>query len=325
MPDSADVYIGVDIGGTKVAAGLVNTQGEILHKTRTPMQAHGTAEDGRACVCAAIDTIRNQHPEVKIGGIGLISPGPVDPQTGTVLNPSNLPCWHNYPLAAEIRKVYGLPTYVHNDANAAGLAEALWGAGVGYKCMFYATLGTGVGTAITYNAQLYLGRTGAAGEGGHMSIDYRGVRCRCGKAGCIETFAAGWAIAARAQEKLAREATRGKRIVEVAGGKIENVTSETLAKAWEEGDPLATEMLRETADILAVWFGNVVDLLEPDIIVVGGGLSSLTARWFDRIASQLPFWSVNARCGEIPFAQAKYRADSGIAGAAALCVSRTLL
>ena len=94
-----------------------------------------------------------------------------------------MPCWHNYPLAEEIRKAYGLPTHVHNDANAAGLAEALWGAGAGYKCMFYATLGTGVGTAITYNAQLYLGRTGAAGEGGHMSIDYRGVRCRCGKVG----------------------------------------------------------------------------------------------------------------------------------------------
>ena len=158
-----------------------------------------------------------------------------------------------------------------------------------------------------------------------MSIDYRGVRCRCGKAGCIETFAAGWAIAARAQEKLRREATRGKRIIELAGGKIENVKSETLAKAWEEGDPLATEMLRETADILAVWFGNVVDLLEPDIIVVGGGLSGLMAKWFDRIASQLPFWSVNARCSEIPFAEAKYRADSGIAGAAALCVARALL
>ena len=242
-----------------------------------------------------------------------------------VLNPSNLPCWHNYPLAQQGAEAYELPTHVHNDANAAGLAEALWGAGVGYKCMFYATLGTGVGTAITYNAQLYLGRTGAAGEGGHMSIDYRGVRCRCGKSGCIETFAAGWAIAARAQEKLAREATRGKRILELAGGKVKKVTSETLAKAWEEGDPLATEMLRETADILAVWFGNVVDLLEPDIIVVGGGVSGLMARWFDRIASQLPFWSVNARCGEIPFAEAKYRADSGIAGAAALCVSRALL
>ena len=184
------------------------------------MNARGTADEALGCVRAAIDAIRAEHPEVSVGGIGLISPGPVDPQTGVVLNPSNLPCWHNYPLAEEIRKVYGLPTHVHNDANAAGLAEALWGAGAGFKCMFYATLGTGVGTAITYNAQLYLGRTGAAGEGGHMSIDYRGVRCRCGKSGCIETFAAGWAIAARAQEKLAREATRGKRIVELAGGKV---------------------------------------------------------------------------------------------------------
>src|SRR5450755_2067415 len=107
--------------------------------------------------------------------------------------------------------------------------------------MFYATLGTGVGTAITCNAQLYLGRTGAAGEGGHMSIDYRGVRCRCGKSGCIETFAAGWAIAARAQEKLTREATRGKRILELAGGKVERVTSETLAQAFFFDDTATTE------------------------------------------------------------------------------------
>src|SRR5271166_5414640 len=137
MADSAEVYIGVDIGGTKVAAGLVNTQGEILHKTRTPMHARGTADEALVCVRAAIDALRQSHPDVKVGGIGLISPGPVDPQTGMVLNPSNLPCWHNYPLADQIRKAYDLPTHVHNDANAAGLAEALWGAGAGYKCMFY--------------------------------------------------------------------------------------------------------------------------------------------------------------------------------------------
>ena len=152
MAQSADVYIGVDIGGTKVAAGLVNQQGKILDKTRTPMQARGTAEEALWCVRTAIDAISVEHSEVKVRGIGLISPGPVDPQTGMVLNPANLPCWHNYPLADKIRKAYGLPTHVHNDANAAGLAEALWGAGAGYKCMFYATLGTGVGTAITYNA-----------------------------------------------------------------------------------------------------------------------------------------------------------------------------
>jgi glucokinase len=325
MVEADEVYIGVDIGGTKVAAGLVNTQGEILYKTRNPMQTRGTAAEGLASVRAAIDKAFRENPNNSVRGIGLISPGPVDPQTGTILNPANLPCWRNFPLAAEIQEVYNLPTHVHNDANAAGLAEALWGAGAGYKCMFYATIGTGIGTAITYNTQLYLGRTGAAGEGGHNTIDYRGTKCRCGKSGCIETFASGWAIAARAQDRLIREAERGKRILELAGGNREKVTSETLAKAWEEGDPLATEILREIADILAVWFGNVVDLLEPDVIVVGGGISSLIAKWFDRIASQLPFWSVNARCSEIPFSEAKYRADSGIVGAAALCVSRALL
>jgi glucokinase len=289
------------------------------------MQAHGNAAEGLAAVRAAIDTALHENPGVTVRGIGLISPGPVDPQTGTVLNPANLPCWLNFPLAEEIQQAYDLPTHVHNDANAAGLAEALWGAGVRYKCMFYATIGTGIGTAITYNSQLYLGRTGAAGEGGHNTIDFRGAKCHCGKSGCIETFASGWAIAGRAQDRLVREGQRGRRIIELADGKRENVTSETLAKAWAEGDPLATEILRETADILAVWFGNVVDLLEPDVIVVGGGISHLIVQWFDRIASQLPFWSVNKRCGEIPFAEAKYRTDSGIAGAAALCVARTLL
>lgn len=324
MP-TPEVYIGVDIGGTKVAAGVVDTKGGLLYKTRNAMQTRGSAADGLASVKAAIDKAFRENPSASIRGIGLISPGPVDPQTGMILNPANLPCWRNYPLADEIQKAYNIPTHVHNDANAAGLAEALWGAGTGYKCMFYATIGTGIGTAITYNAQLYLGRTGAAGEGGHNTIDYRGAKCRCGKLGCIETFASGWAIADRAQDRLAREGGRGKRILELAGGNREKVTSETLAKAWEEGDLLATEILRETADILAIWFGNIVDLLEPDVIVVGGGISHLIAQWFDRIASQLPFWSVNARCGEIPFAEAKYRADSGIVGAAALCVARALL
>jgi len=325
MADTAEVYVGVDIGGTKVAVGLVDTKGKVLYKTRNPMQARGTAAEALTAVRVAIDTALRENPSTAVRGIGLISPGTVDPQTGIILNASNLPCWHNFPLAGEIQRAYGLPAQVHNDANAAGLAEALWGASVGYKCMFYATIGTGIGSAITYNTQLYLGRTGAAGEGGHNTIDYRGTKCRCGKSGCIETFAAGWAIAARAQDRLVREGKRGQRILELAGGNREKVSSETLAKAWEEGDLLATEILRETADILAVWFGNVVDLLEPDIIVVGGGISHLIAQWFDRIASQLPFWSVNARCGEIPFVEAKYRADSGIVGAAALCVARTLL
>ena len=124
-------------------------------------------------------------------GIGICAPGPLDPDAGVVINPPNLPCWRNFPLARETGHTYGLPVKLDNDANAAGLAEALWGAGVGYHNVFYATIGTGIGTGLVFDGALYHGRTGAAGEGGHMSIDYRGLQCGCGKRGCIETLASG--------------------------------------------------------------------------------------------------------------------------------------
>jgi glucokinase len=318
---NSDIFLGVDIGGTKVAAGLVNTQGNILYKMRNPMNANGTPEEALGAVCQAIDTTIRENAGTKIGGIGLISPGAVDPHSGTVIKATNLPCWHEFPLAPEITRRYGLPSILHNDANAAGLGEAVWGAGVGYKCVFYATVGTGIGTAIVFNRRLYLGRTGGAGEGGHMSIDFDGERCRCGKPGCIETLAAGPGIARRAQRKLQTAGSRGKRMLELAGGNPVNITSETIAKGWEEGDPFATEVLEETADLLAIWFGNLIDFLEPDVIVVGGGVSTLVARWFGRIRTQIVSWSVNPRCGEIPIFEAKYGPDSGIVGAAALCVA----
>lgn len=322
MADLGEFFIGVDIGGTKVAAGLVNTTGEILLRTRNPIKTTGSADEALSAVRQAIDSVLSQSGDKEISSIGLSAPGTVDLASGTVLNPSNLPCWHNYPLGPAIHEIYHLPAQVHNDGNAAGLAEALWGAGSGYKSVFYATIGTGVGTALLYRGHLYLGRTRSAGEGGHMVIDYRGPQCHCGKFGCIETFAAGPAIARRAQETIKTGGSRGEAILSLAGGNLDCVKSETVARAWEQGDPLATQILEETADILAIWFGNIIDLIEPDVIVVGGGMSGLIARWFDRILSQLPRWSVNTHCHEVPLLSAKYGPDSGIVGAAALCVSR---
>ena len=166
VADNSEIFLGVDIGGTKVAAGLVNKQGELLYKMRNPMNANGTAEEAFGAVLQAVDTTIRENPALKIHGIGLSSPGAVDHRTGSVIKATNLPCWQDFPLAPEVQKHYGLPSQLHNDANAAGLAEALWGAGVGYKCVFYATVGTGIGTAIVFNRRLYLGRTGGAGEGG---------------------------------------------------------------------------------------------------------------------------------------------------------------
>ncbi len=315
------VYLGVDIGGTKVAAGLVDARGEILFKTRVPMVADDGAAAGLAAVKAAISAALEANPTAKLAGIGVTSPGPLDPRTGVVINPPNLPCWRNFPLAEEIARAYGKPVRVDNDANAAGLAEAVWGAGIGYSCVFYATLGTGIGTGIIFNGRIYHGRTGAAAEGGHISIDYRGPRCGCGKQGCIEALASGPAIAARARARAAESPAGAATLLKLAGGNPASITAEIVADAWQAGDSVANEVLRETADLLAIWLGNVVDLLEPDVIVIGGGVSELMSHWFEHISAQLPRWSINQRCCEIPIKLAHYTADAGIAGSAALCLA----
>src|SRR5580698_3975990 len=197
------MIVGVDIGGTKVAAAMVTAAGEILQKTRVPMVTTGDAATGFAAVKEAIGAILSVAPEAPITGIGICSPGPLDPQTGVVVNPPNLPGWRNFPLAELVSKAYRLPVRVDNDGNAAALAEALWGAGRGYRNVFCPTIGTGIGTGIVFDGRIYHGRTGAAAEGGHNTIDYRGPRCGCGKLGCIEALASGPAIARRASEKIA--------------------------------------------------------------------------------------------------------------------------
>jgi glucokinase len=322
MKSTEPLYLGVDVGGTKVAAGLVTAQGEILSKVRVPMTSREDGAAGLRSVEKAIDAAfaADALRKSSVVGIGIVSPGPVDPRQGIVVNPGNLPCWRNYPLVAEIRKSRGLPTILDNDANAAALAEARWGAGAGYSSVFYVTIGTGIGTGLVLDGSVYHGRTGAAAEGGHVSIDYRGPLCPCGKRGCIEALTAGPAVARRAREKIEAGGVGARNLLTLAGGEPAAVTAEIVAKAWREGDALATAILEETADLLAIWLGNMIDLFDPDVIVLGGGMSEMIAGWFERIRQQTSKWSVNSRCGEIPLVRAKYGQDSGIAGAAALCV-----
>jgi glucokinase len=322
MMQVSDAYfIGVDVGGTKVAAGLVDSMGEISYQTRTPMVATEAAA-GLAAVTSAIDSVRaatRLKPELQglIAGIGICAPGPLDPRSGVVINPPNLPGWRNFPLAALISKSYRLPVRVDNDGNAAALAEALWGAGRGYRNIFCATIGTGIGTGIVFDGRIYHGRTGAAAEGGHMTIDYRGPRCGCGKLGCIEALASGPAIARRASEKIA--AGRPSSILEQAGGRLDHITSEMVGRAYLAGDLLAKEVLQETAMFLTVWLGNIVDLLEPDVMIIGGGAASMLQPFFGEIRDRLPAWCVNSHCQEVPLVAAHYGGDAGIAGGAALC------
>jgi glucokinase len=311
--------IGVDVGGTKVAAGLVNATGEITFQTRTPMVSNDAAA-GLAAVASAIDSVRAEScsQSCLIAGIGICAPGPLDPRTGIVINPPNLPGWRNFPLATEISKAYCLPVRVDNDGNAAALAEALWGAGRGYRNVFCATIGTGIGTGIVFDGQIYHGRTGAAAEGGHNTIDYHGPRCGCGKLGCIEILASGPAIARRASGKIVTEG-RASAILELAGGRVDRISSEMVGRAYAAEDLLAKEVLEETAALLTVWLGNIVDLLEPDVMIIGGGAGAMLRPFFGEIEERLPTWCVNSHCQEIPLLAAHYGADAGIAGGAALC------
>jgi glucokinase len=310
------LVLGVDIGGTKVAVGIVCQDGKILKEVRKPMVANETAEAGLQSVTTAIDSLLS--PSAGIQSIGICSPGPLDPRAGVVLNPPNLPCWRNFPLVEKIASRYRLPVKLDNDANAAGLAETRWGAARGYRYVFYATVGTGIGTGIVLDGRIYHGNTGSAGEGGHMSIDYRGPVCYCGKPGCIEILAAGPAIGARARAKLA-DGSRPSAILDLANGDVAAVTSELVGKAYAEGDPVAREVLLETVQLLTIWLGNVVDFLDPDVLVMGGGVAAMLQPFFGEIKTRLPSWCVNPHASEIPLLMAHYGADAGIAGGAALC------
>ena len=192
-----------------------------------------------------------------------------------MLRTANLPCWRNFPLARRIEKHYRLPTRLINDANAAAFAEARWGAGKGQASVFYVSLGTGIGTALILEGRIHEGRTGGAGEGGHVTINFRGPLCGCGKRGCVELYASGTAIAKCARNLLAGAGGKRSRMRKMAAREISGVTTEIVSKAAAGGDRLAKKIMDEAAEYLAIWLGGMIDVLEPEVIIFGGGLGAV--------------------------------------------------
>lgn len=315
-----DLVVGVDVGGTKVAAGLVDFSGAIHARSRTQMVADNAALGLAAVIEAIRDVTSNGAAPRKLPAIGICAPGPLNPFTGVIINPPNVPGWHNFPLATELARIYGAPVTIDNDANAAALAEAKWGSGRGYRNVFYATIGTGIGTGIVFDGRIYHGRTGSAAEGGHMGIDPNGPLCPCGKRGCIEILASGPAIARRTRHKLADNPD--SLLMELAGGDLQAISSELVAQAGAAGDLLAKTVLDETLNLLAYWLGNIVDLIEPDVIVIGGGVSSMLAPFLGEIRDRWKGTTLNPFPHQIPVVLAHYKQDAGVAGAAALCDTR---
>jgi glucokinase len=314
---SGKLVLGVDIGGTKVAAGLVDSRGNVVRAARSPMIARGSAEQGFRVVRDAIDAVMTHTSENVVEAIGVCSPGWVDSKRGVLLNAANLPCWRNFPLAQKIEKHCELPTKLANDANAAALAEARWGAGKGYESVFYVSLGTGIGTALVLRGEIYQGQAGGAGEGGHMTINFRGPLCGCGKRGCIEMYASGTAIAKRARSLLRNRSNGRSRLLKMARGEVSAITTEIVSKAASSGDPLAKKILEEAAEHLAIWLGGIIDLLEPEIIILGGGLGRVMTSFRSHIRRKLDTWTVNPHWQRIRIVSAQYGSESALVGAAA--------
>src|ERR1700683_1745399 len=311
------LVLGVDIGGTKVAVGLVNSGGRIHHAGRAAMIARGSAEQGFRAVLQAMDGVMPQARAARVRAIGVCAPGWVESDRGILLSATNLPCWENFPLARKLEKHYSLPTRLTNDASAAALAEAKWGAGAKYESIFYVSLGTGIGAAIVREGEIYHGRAGGSCEGGHMSINFSGPLCGCGKRGCVEMYASGSAISRRARSLLRQSRNNRSQILKMAGGNISHVTAETVNKAARSGDQLARQVLEEASDHLALWLGNVIDLLAPEIIHAGGGIESATIDFRTRSRRTLKSWAINPAAHRVPILNARYGSQSALAGAAA--------
>ena len=312
----------IDIGGTKIAGGLVDQKGHLVGETLTvPTRAAEGMRTSFGQVLRVIERlIRRAGGKDELRGIGLCAPGPVNPWNGLVLNPPNLPGWTNLPLAKKIEDRFGLPAKVENDANAAGLAEAIFGAAVGYRHVFYVTVSTGIGTGIILNRKVYHGKNGVAGEGGHVSIDYRSpYRCGCGTLGCIEALAAGPGMARRARVFLEQDHGAASLLRDMCGGHLSRISPRMIEEARANGDPVAKAIVDESGFYLGVWLAGMITVLDPEAIVIGGGVSLIGRPLFDKIRETIPKYTINREfAAKTPILPAKLQRNVGVLGAAAL-------
>jgi len=314
------MIIGIDVGGTKVAGGLVDKKGRLDRAVTLPTKASGGFDVSFGQVMAVIKRLLNQagSPD-HIKGIGICCPGPLNPRTGMVINPPNLPGWVNIPLAERLEKEFHIPARLENDANAAGLAEVLFGAAVGHTDVFYVTVSTGVGTGIIINKKIYHGKNGFAAEGGHVTIDYHSPYvCGCGTPGDIEALAAGPAIVRRTVVRLEQKHTVQSLLRERTQNDFRRLTPELIEECAALGDGVAKAIIEETGYFLGVWLASMITLLDPDAIVIGGGVSRIGKPLFDMIRKTIPHYTVNRQARNTPVLPAKLQDDVGIFGAASL-------
>jgi glucokinase len=267
-------YAGIDIGGTNIKFGLVDVSGNIIYKEQRPTMASKGAEPLMHLVTNIAEGLLYHAAEedVEVQWLGVGTPGAVDAKTGTVIGLSpNIVGWQGTPIGKGLRDRLNLPVWVDNDANCTALAEARFGAGVGYKSIICVTIGTGVGGGIVLDGKLWRGANHAAGEIGHVSINFEGPLCRCGARGCVEAYCSSEAIIARTKGYLSIGMTTA--FEEVLEGDLDNLKIKKLFAAVKMGDEVALRVIDETAELLATGLAGVVNLINPEIVLIGGGVA----------------------------------------------------
>ena len=266
------IHVGFDIGGTNIKAGLVNDQGQIQVKRNVPFPR----ESVQACVDTLDNLIKDMLNELNltvkdIVDIGIAVPGSIDPSWSVVVNAYNLG-FHDVPLKALVSERYpGIPVALANDANAAALAELYGGAFDGKKTAILLTLGTGVGGGIILNGKMFNGGRGNGVEIGHMTLVHNGPQCTCGNKGCFETVCAATTLV-KAGKKAFEEDPKGG-IAQRAGGNIDRVNAKTVVDCAKNGDPVAVKIFEEYIDHLAQGIASLADILDPEVVALGGGVS----------------------------------------------------
>lgn len=308
--------LALDIGGTKLAAGIVDDTGTLVDVIRTPTHV----EEGPDRVVERLLGLGRTllgRSAVPVRGVGVGCGGPLDLERGLVLNPPNLPGWYDYPLAGRLEEALGLPVALDNDANAAALAEFRFGAGRGTRQMVYLTISTGIGSGLILNGELYRGKRGNAGELGHLQVKYDGDPCNCGGRGCLETYASGTNIARRARE---RAEGHPESLLARLAPEPQSISAETVLAALRAGDAVARQFWDETLDILAAGVASIVNAFDPERIVIGGGITNFGEFLFPPLRERVTRRAMPALMAGVDICPAELAEHVGVLGAAAVAL-----
>lgn len=312
--------IGVDLGATTVKAGIVALNGTIPDQ----ISADAKAKEGPRAVIQQISFVINELlGKSKISeciGIGIGAPGIISAIDGTVNHPPNFSDWIRVDVAKEIRKKFNIPVAIENDANCAAIAEARYGAGIEFKDFLFIIWGTGVGGGIIFNRKIYRGPKGGAGEIGHVSIDYNGRLCNCGNRGCIESYIGQKYLSHRTKEILLGSDRNSdeNHLEKLVGGDFSKLEPAIISQAAEMGDPIAINVLEEAGDLLGCALASVMNVLDLDVAVIGGGISAAPAFVYEAIIKSLRARVLTSHKEHIRVIRAKLENTAGIVGAASL-------